>query len=187
MSRGATIVVLCEDQQSRVFVERALVRRGYDRRGIRVEMAPPGAQSAEQFVRDTYSRQVRFLRSRAATKGLVVHVDADPTHTVAQRHAQLAVTLLAAGEPARGPLEPIAELVPKRNIETWIHALDPSLSPAVRRPLGEEVAYPKLERESECAAAAEAFADHARLRTSPAAADAVPSLVDGLSEFRRLP
>jgi len=188
MSNAATIVVLCEDQQSRVFAERALVRRGYDRRGIRVEMAPPGAQSAEQYVREAYPRQVRFLRTRAATKGLLVHVDADPGHSVAGRHAELAASLLASGQSARKSKEPIAELVPKRNIETWIHALDETLSPGLARPLDEEQAYPKFDKhQSRCALAAVAFAEHARANTVPDAAGAVPSLLDGIEEFRRLP
>lgn len=112
---------------------------------------------------------------------------ADPTHTVAQRHRQLAEALRGAGESAREPAEPIAELVPKRNIETWIHALDGPLSRDLARPLDEETAYPKLERESECAGAAQVFADHARAGSVPGVADAVPSLRDGHAELRRLP
>jgi hypothetical protein len=188
MPKGATIVVLCEDLQSRVFVVRVLARMGHDRRSIRVEMAPPGEGAAERYVREQYPSWVGFLRSRSSTKGLVVHIDADPTHTVAERHAELATSLSGAGKSPRGPREPIAELVPKRNIETWIYALDPSLAADLPKPLDEVEAFPKLvDRESRCAVAAEAFADHARRRTEPAAAATVPSLLDGLAEFRRLP
>lgn len=188
MSKGATLVVLCEDLQSKVFVVRALAKLGYDRRAIRVEMAPSGEGAAEKYVREQYPVWVGFLRSRSATKGLIVHIDADPTHTVDERHTELAASLSAASKSPRETREPIAELVPKRNIETWIYALDPPLAAGLSKPLDEVEELPKLaQRESRCAAAAEAFADHARLRTIPAAADAVPSLVDGLGEFRRLP
>ena len=47
---------------------------------------------------------------------------------------------------------------------------------------------PKLKgKESNCATAAQAFAQHAKQRTEPPTAAAVPSLLDGLDEFRRLP
>ena len=184
MSRGARVVVLCEDQQSKVFIEEALLARGYDRRAIRSVVAPSGRGAGERFVRSHYPEWRAFLRSRPATKGLAVHIDADPTHTVAERHAELAGALKASGQDPRDETEPIAELVPKRNIETWIHALDTSLGTSV---LDESDAYPKLAYPSACAAAARAFADHARLSTTPSTAEAVPSLLDGLQEFRRIP
>lgn len=186
MSRGAEIVLLCEDQQTSAFVGRLLNDLGYDRRAIRVEKAP-SARNGEQFVRENYPKWVRFFRSRGATKALVAVVDADPKNTVARRHQQLAGLLKEAGQDPRGDAEPIVELVPKRNIETWIHALDPLLAPSLARPLDEVKQYAKLDYESDCAAAASELARCVATEVRPAAAAAILSLDDGLNELRRLP
>lgn len=110
---------------------------------------------------------------------LVVHLDADPGHTVADRHRQLAEALAQAGQAPREPEERIAHLVPKRNIETWIHFyLDGP-------PVDEEREFAKyLNNESACWPAAEQFSDEAARQTVPQ--DAPPSLVQGLAEFRRV-
>ena len=84
-------------------------------------------------------------------------------------------------------MEPLAELVPKRNIETWIYALDATLAARLTTRLDEVEAFPKLRHhESRCATAAEELADHARAGTAPETAAQVPSLNDGLAELRRL-
>ncbi len=171
------MVLLCEDTQSRMFLEHVLAHRGYDRRSIRVVMAPPAAGSAEQFVRGQYATYVRFLRRHKATKAQVVHLDADPTYSVADRHKQLAEAL--APHEGRTADDPIALLVPKRNIETWIHLLR-GVS------VDEETAYPKLSgREGSCGPEAVAFSTHASEGTWPA--HRIPSMDAGLVELRRLP
>lgn len=53
--------------------------------------------------------------------------------------------------------------------------------------LDERTEYPKLKYPGECADAARAFADHAREHTAPERAVEVPSLIDGIAEFQRLP
>ncbi len=191
MSRGARFIVLCEDLQSQSFIYRALVERGANRRQIQKEPLPSqsGGGSADAFIIARYPNQVKAFRTRAAhaRTGLVVHLDADPGHSATERHDQLAAKLAEAGQPRRGPDEAIAELVPKRNIETWIHALDPELAAKSKRPLDEDNEFPKFQgRESVCAPAAEAFAIHARNGSMPPIVESIPSLADGLGEFRRL-
>jgi hypothetical protein len=116
-----------------------------------------------------------------------VHVDADPAQTVTQRHTQLAEALKRSDLPTREKNEPIAELVPKRNIETWIYALDSASRAGLGEPLGEEKEYRKLKgHESDCASAAEAFAEHAQQHTAPPTERMVPSLRDGFGEFERV-
>lgn len=78
-------------------------------------------------------------------------------------------------------------MVPRRNIETWIYALDDALAQTIETPLDEHVTYPKLDYSSDCTDAARTFADHARHRTDPPRAAQVPSLRDGIVEFQRLP
>ena len=66
-----------------------------------------------------------------------------------------------------------------------------ALARKVETPLDEDKDYKKLNRElespSDCADAAVAFADHAREHTAPERAHEVPSLLDGIAEFQRLP
>jgi hypothetical protein len=106
---------------------------------------------------------------------------------VKHRHDQLAEALGATGLRARDPREAIAELVPKRNIETWIYSLDEDLAVTMGEALNETDAFPKLEYESQCCRAAGRFAEHSRRGTKPEAAADVRSLLDGLSELARLP
>jgi hypothetical protein len=191
VSSGARFVVLCEDKQSQVFIYRALVARGVNRREIHKEPLPSesGGGAGDAFILAKYPDQVRAFRTRVARAGtgLVVHVDADPLETVADRHDQLAAKLDEAGQPRRRPGEAIAELIPKRNIETWIYALDPDLAAELRQPLDEENECPKLRRnESACSRAAAAFAIHSRNGSMPPIVESIPSLADGLGEFRRL-
>lgn len=188
MSDRAQFVILAEDLQAQVFVRRALLEWGAKPRRIRAVPLPSrtGGGAGHAYVLAKYPGEVIALRRQYAASALVVHIDADD-RSVADRHRQLADSLGAAGADARGADEPIAELVPRRNIETWIYALDDDLTSRLDRPLDETTAYPKLEYESACAPAAETFAEHAREHSEPGHAGAVPSLLDGLDEFRRLP
>lgn len=137
-----------------------------------------GGGAGHAYVVAHYAGEVMARRRQHAATALVVHIDAD-THAVADRHRQLAAALAAAEAPPRGADEPIAELVPRRNIETWIYALDDDLAAKISTPLDEATPYPKLEFESQCATAAVTFADHARRHADPGRASAVPSLLDG--------
>jgi hypothetical protein len=186
--QGAQFVVLCEDKQAQVFVRRALIQAGANQRRIRLVALPSiikgGAGHA--YVVKHYPEEVKAFRTQQAKAStcLVVHLDADD-RSVAERHSWLADSLKKAGGSPREKAEPIIELVPKRNIETWIYALDPKLPAG---PLTEEEPLPKFkDAESKCVPAAAAFAGHAQNHTVPARAEAVPSLLDGLVEFRRLP
>ena len=191
MSDRAQFIVLSEDQQAQVFIRKALIKTGAKARRIRcIEPASvTDGGAGDAYVIKKYPLEVKAFRSQSASAltGLVVHIDADPRNSVEQRHRQLAAALTDAPLPPRGQGEHIAELVPKRNIETWIYALDDSLPSHPCGDLNEVDEFPRLRYESGCAAAAEAFAEHARKRTVPRSAGAVPSLLDGLDEFRRLP
>ncbi len=174
-------MILCEDLQSQVFIRRALLRRGVESRRIRLVDLPSGTGSGEQYVRKQYPGEVEAHRSQVAhmAAALVVHIDADPSHTVADRHRQLSEALTEVGQPPPKPEERITHLVPKRNMETWIHFyLDGP-------PVDEEVEYAKYpNNESACWPAAERFSDDAVQKRDPEGAPA--SLVQGLAEFRRV-
>ena len=190
MTDRAQFVILCEDRQAQCFIYRALVHAGAKPRRIRKVALPSDSSggSGEAFVVKRYPLEVKAFRSMAArsSAGLAAHVDAD-TQTVKHRHDQLAQALEAAELRARAPDEAIAELIPRRNIETWTYALEEGLASGLGKPHNEADVFRKLECESQCSSAAESFADHSRRGTTPASAALVPSLLDGLREFARLP
>jgi hypothetical protein len=177
--RFAEIVILCEDRQQEVFVRRYLHGLGYSNRRIRVAPYPAGRGSGEQFVRQNYPKEVKELRRRAKHLhvGLVVVIDAD-TSTVPQRLQQLDAELQQSGLSPRADDERIALLVPRRNIETWIHYL-------LGNPVDEDTVYPKLPRESDCQPA---VARLLAIRSSgwQLPDDCPPSLREGCAELRRL-
>lgn len=182
MPEGVQAIVLCEDVQGWVFARRMLLELGYNSHRIRRLPYPSdGRGCGEQSVREQYPAQLKSFRSRAARAKtvLVVHTDADRL-TVQQRHARLDAELSNQGVPPRGPDEAVAVLVPKWEIETWIHFfLD---GPPVDEARND---YSKYQgRESDTWPAAEAFADHVSKGSQPAMAP--PSLLAGLKEARRI-
>ncbi len=183
MSSGVQYVVLCEDLQTQVFIRRALIRRGAHPRRIQLVALPSEVEegAGDHYVARHYPTQAEAHRSRAShtRAALIVHMDVDPRNSVAARMNRLEQALSTAGMPARGAEERIAYLLPKRNIETWIHFyLDGP-------PIDEVTEYAKYTgHESDCWPAAEAFSDGAASNTEPP--DAPPSLGMGLSEFQRV-
>ncbi|MDI1428814.1 hypothetical protein [Polyangium sorediatum] len=184
MPDGVQAIVLCEDLQGWVFARRMLLAMGYENGRIRLSRykypAKGGGGSGEQHVRERYPDELRAYRPRAArTKTtLVVLTDADKL-TVPQRRKTLEDALEKKALAPRGPEERVALLVPKWEIETWIHFfLDGTTVDEDRKD------YPKYEdHEADAAPAAETFGQHARQATTPA--QAPPSLVTGLIEARR--
>lgn len=123
--RIAWIVVLAEDQ-GQVNLVRRYLQRSIDpnQRITRISIVQ-GRGSGEQFVRKNYAKEVNECRQRAATRSalLIVAMDADE-NTVEDRARQLADELRARGFEARSEDDPIAVLIPKRNVETWILCLN---------------------------------------------------------------
>lgn len=142
--RRVQIVVLCEDRQQEVFTRYVLSELGFSTRNIRSLVCPKGSQSGEQFVRERYPVEVKAYRSKASylSIGLVVVIDAD-TGTVQERLKQLDDALKAYSQQVRQQDEAIAVLVPKRNIETWIHY-------SQGETVDEETEYSKFSKESAC-------------------------------------
>lgn len=177
--RRASVVILCEDRQQEVFIRRALREEGYDTRKIRVKRPDPGSQSAEQYVRERYPGEVRAQRTQSQyrTVSLVTMIDAD-TRTVEERHQDLEEELHKHRMPRREPTERIAVLVPKRNIETWIHYL-------FGNAVDEATEYPKLKHESECQPAVVRFVEICKPGAS-VPDDCPPSLQRAREEWQRI-
>ncbi len=140
------IVLLFEDAQQEVFARRFLVAVGLgNTRRLRVEKAPRGQGSAEQFVRQRFPSELVEHRRTAASVAqvLIVILDGDNLG-VDGRQAALDEECLAAGIETRRDDESVLVVVPTWNIETWIAYLDGQTVDEARRD------YPRLDREREC-------------------------------------
>lgn len=104
-------------------------------------------------------------------------IDAD-VDAVEERKRQHDGELTASALDRRGGAERIAVVVPKRNIETWVHHL-------LGKPgINEDDRYPKFSgEERECAPAAEEFARRCPNAMRPGD---LPSLRDGCFELQRI-
>ncbi len=145
MRRTVQWVILCEDRQHETFARRFLEKAGLSARRLRVEIAPRGRGSAEQFVRERFPKELsanRSNRNRVA-QGLIVILDGDNPGVVG-RHEELANACQVQGLRAREQDEHVAIFVPTWNIETWLTYLD-----------GTDVDegksdYPRLARQRDC-------------------------------------
>ncbi|HEX8440389.1 hypothetical protein [Archangium sp.] len=178
MGNSAQVVVLSEDQQHQVFVYTWLRQRGIERRKIRLLPVPAGRGAGEQYVREHYPKEVQTHRRRLGAQDcqLVTIIDADVLPT-RQRVARLDQALRDAELEKRSPTERICILVPKRNIETWIHFL-------VTGPVDEETDYKRPAKSAEeCREAARKLAETYPLEAAPA--EFPQSLREGWSELKR--
>jgi hypothetical protein len=110
----------------------------------------------------------------------MVMIDADSSPTE-DRRRQLGRALQDAGEPARNASEPILNLIPKRNVETWILCLNDK----VVDELSDYRHDSRVGSQSIRQAAATLFSWTRPNCTIPASC--VASLRDCLPEFDRLP
>jgi len=128
MSKPTAVIVLCEDNRTFSFTRSYLKKCGIHS-GIRPVISQGG--SGFTFVVNSFPAQVnayRLAKARIHT-WLIAVVDAD-TGTVAQRLGEMDRGLAHAQDPRVRAMriqdEKIARLVPRRNIETWILALNSS-------------------------------------------------------------
>lgn len=179
MNRKVTAVVLCEDKQSRTVLYRYLKHeRGFER--VRVLPLPAGQGCGSQYVRESYAREVRARRRSSVAEVLVVHIDAD-NHTVADRGVELADELKKAGMQPRGLDEPIALVVPRWEMETWLHHY-------LGRPsVVETERYPKFNGREADAAEPTVAALVALVDGRAAAPANLPAIAVAAEELRRLP
>jgi hypothetical protein len=141
MTNPSLVMVLVEDRRQWQFVYRFLVGCGVHPRRIEIEQSRAGRGSAKQWVSDQFARSVEKCRrrnSKAATC-LLVMMDADQL-TVFQCLGILDAALASSKQPKLDPtVEPIARLIPKWSIETWIIYL--SSRGEVRHPISEDRSF----------------------------------------------
>lgn len=171
---GVSVILLCEDMQTDVFVRRFLKK--YRKFRFKSLGFPHGSGSGEQRVREQYPRELQAIRQiqRAC---LIVATDAD-VHSTEFRRAQLDAECDEKRIPRRKDDERVLVIVPRRNIETWLAYL-------AGGKVDEETRYPRLDRERDCVWHAEELfrmcQKKQRLREP-----APPSLREACGEYRRL-
>jgi hypothetical protein len=120
MSKASQIIILCEDRAHEVFVKRFLKKGwGVNGRVIRALSYPNGKGSGKKHVEDNIALEAKALRMRHSSTILMVVQDADEL-SVDQVKTHLDEKLL----PPRKNDEPIAYIIPKWHIQTWIAYLD---------------------------------------------------------------
>lgn len=114
-------VILAEDNQTKCFIRFILRNNGVENRKMRFIPTPEGC--GEQFVRIHLVDEIKILRSTNydRRKVLIAVTDAD-VNDVENRVRMLEDECISRGVDWRKNKELIAIFVPKRNIETWIHA-----------------------------------------------------------------
>ena len=177
VKRITQIVLLCEDEQHSVFMSRFLKRMGWQNRQLRIEKAPYGKGSAEQFVRDRFPIELeayRQNRSRISCM-LAVMIDGDNQGVAGRRNGLYAACQNAAIEPPKGD-DRVAVFVPTWNIETWLTYLGGEAVEESR------ANYPRLERARDCQTQVDKLKDMCDRREL--AEPAPPSLHDACREYQ---
>jgi len=175
-SRRVKITLLCEDSQHEAFVRRFLKGMSWNTREIRVEKSPAATGSAEQWVRETFPRELEIYRNRRhkAATGLIAVIDAD-TLDVQKRINEFKDECDSQKILFRTDNDAVALVVPKRNIESWIHFLN-------GQHVNEGDIYPKLRKESECKSAVDTLIRACKTTGLPQ--DTTPSLRMACEEYR---
>ena len=125
--RIANIILLVEDINQENLLRRYLQLLGDENRNMRPLM-PHGQCSGEQFVRESYASEVRAIRAQLTRTRvcLIAMIDAD-AGSIEDLRQQFERALQDAHELPRSPTEPILNLIPKRNVETWILCLNSAM------------------------------------------------------------
>ena len=175
MTRRVQIVLLCEDTQHEACLRRFLSAMGWETRTMRVEKAPGGRGSAEQFVRQRFPRELKAHRSRPVSQAFVTTMDGDQ-HGV-DAGLELLNEACRAGEiHVRSAGERVAVFVPTWNIETWFAYLDGAAVDEARSD------YPRLPRERECQRHVDALTE--MCRAAALRQPSPPSLDRACDEYR---
>jgi len=176
--RRVKLVLLCEDSQHETFSRRFLKGMGWNTRELRIEKSPSAAGSAEQWVRQKFPIELRVYRRRRlrAAAALVTIIDAD-TKEVLNRINEFKDQCESMQVPFRASDEAVAFVVPKRNIETWIHYLN-------GKQVNEKDDYPKLDQERGCKLAVNNLVE--LCKSTGIKSDSPPALAAACEEYIRI-
>jgi hypothetical protein len=125
-NRASQIILLCEDNEHRRFALAYMKRCRINTQRIVVEEVASLKQRGgnDAWVLRQFPVQLHACRQRQkrAETCLVVLIDADKI-TVDERRKQLNDRLHHEGHEQLKSSDPVVLLIPRRHIETWIHAL----------------------------------------------------------------
>ncbi len=116
--RKVRAVILCEDRAHWHFAPAYLATRGWNTRQLPPRIAPAGAGSGEQWVREKFAQEVMAGENLC----LIAMIDGDKRPD--ERIAKLESSVAGSGLEPRKPQERIAVIVPNRNLESWFAWLD---------------------------------------------------------------
>lgn len=170
MNRRVVWVLLCEDEQHYSFALRFLSKLSVPELRLHRKVLGPGHQG----VRARLGAEVLAIRKQGGRAGLLAIMDADG-QSVAKRRSY--ARQLCEGDQVPMESDPVAVLIPERNIETWITWLDGNVVDATSR-------YRKLERQRDCEPAVRKLKLACDSGGLPPGAP--PSLVDACREFQRV-
>ena len=175
---SASVVLLCEDLQTDMFLRRFLRRRFGRQFRRRIHSVPfaAGSGSGEQRVREQFPDQLQQVRDRHGTV-LIAVIDADTESTEARRR-QLQRQCADRGIEALRDSDPVLVVVPRRNIETWFHYLND-------HEFDETTRYRRLPREADCEPLADRLYDMCH-KQQKLVEPAPASLVEACKEYPRL-
>ncbi len=119
------VVVLCEDRKQDRFIRQFLKIHGIGSRKTTVDTAPRSKGAADAFIRQRFPSEVKAYRSKRNYMNvcLIVIIDADPPNSPEDRKRMLDQALQDQGAEKLTQNDRVAIVVPKRNIETWMHFL----------------------------------------------------------------
>lgn len=190
MTTSIDVVVLCEDLQMFYFIKHFLKNSGWDKKGFktnfRPKLTPPNSGSGEQFVRDSYPKELKAVRAIRQRKNavLIVCTDADNL-TIEERKKSLDEGCSRAQIDKRQSDEQVFILIPNRNIETWFAYLrkenvdEDSVDEA-----GKKKRYKKYIQESHCDPDILALTQMCETKTLRQPAP--PSLIAACKEYEKL-
>ena len=131
--RYAEIVILVEDAKQARFIRAWLTQHlNVSPRKIRDKISPKGGGAGEQFVRERLRKEAVTHKQKASHRGalLIAVIDAD-NQTTERRYRDILDSI--------DNLNGVFVFVPKRNIETWLRALNGFL------PVDEDTDFKRME------------------------------------------
>lgn len=189
MSSPSRVFGLVEDRRQEQLLYRYLICAGIRRDEIVINISPTAHGAAEQWVRTNFARFAKDCRRRntRASTAMFVMLDAD-TQTVQERLDVLDRSLRDDGQQRFHPdRDPIARLIPRRNVETWILFLAEKGEAAP--PIDEVIDYKHTKNSEEWSDLVPIAAQVLFEWTKPSAvppANMIDSLHQGILEIRRV-
>ncbi len=178
LSRNYQYHILCEDIQSRSFINAVLSEQGISARKVICNSIPCGEGCGEAAVRRDFPKEIQRLNATSYNKQvLIVCTDADK-YTIDERKSFLDKEVKSQGVQWDKQNAPIMVWIPKRQIETWIHALN-------HESVDENMTFPHSGKPVSCKEQAKKFSMYCQdlIELEPSALN---SMIESKNEYNRI-